>query len=66
LINKIDIDESAIPAILAEDNIEFAIVLLSGGKCSARILKVNGVIAALNAYDTTLRIIKRAKESTKP
>ena len=59
-------EDSAIPTILAEERIEFAVVLFSGGKCSANSLNVKGVTAALSAYERTLRSIKRAKESTRP
>lgn len=60
------IEERAIPTIFADDKIELAVVLLSGGKFSARILNVNGVTAALKPYDTTFRIINKAKESARP
>ena len=65
IINTV-IEDNAIPTILAEDRMEFAVVLFSGGKCSAKSLKVKGVTAALNACDTTFRIMNRAKESTSP
>jgi hypothetical protein len=42
-------EERAIPTIFADDRMEFAVVLLSGGKYSAKILKVRGVTAALKA-----------------
>jgi len=42
-------EDRAIPTIFAEERTELAVVLLSGGKYSAKILKVKGVTAALKA-----------------
>ena len=65
-MSKIVIELRATPPTLAELNIELAVVLYSGGKWSASILKAIGEIAALKACERTFNTMNRVKESTRP